>query len=82
MADDIILPRSSAQWILENLRLDGMAKVQLFQALSKVQVGPELAHTIRQTCEDQLKVLNFGGAGEGSELVQQLKTVLTQLDEG
>lgn len=82
MSDLISLPRSSAQWLLENLRLDGMVKVELFQALSKVQLEPQLARAIHQVCEDQLKVLNFGGAGEGSEIVSQLKTVLKQLDEG
>ena len=82
MSDFVSLPRSSAQWLLENLRLDGMAKVELFQALSKVHMEPALARAIRQGCEDQLKVLDFGGAGEGSEIVSKLKTVLKQLDEG
>lgn len=81
MSEFVSLPRSSAQWLLENMKLDGMAKVQLFQALSKVHMEPALARAIREACEDQLKVLNFGGAGEGSEIVRQLKTVLTQLED-
>mgnify|MGYP001160987557 CR=1 len=82
MYENVAIPRSSAQWVLENLKLNGSTKVQLFQSLSKVHLEPVLAEALKQACREQLQVLNFGGAGEGTEIVSQLKTLLEQLEEG
>ena len=79
--DSVSLPRSSTQWALENLALSGSQKVQLFQALSKVWLEPELAFALREACEQRLRVVNYAGTGEGTEIVTQLKTLLDQLDE-
>ena len=82
MSETVAIPRSSAQWVLENMSISGTLKVQLFQAISTVQLEPDLAAALRRSCAQQLEVMNFGGAGEGSDLVSQLKTLMRQLDEG
>lgn len=82
MSETVTIPRSSAQWILEHMSISGTLKVQLFQAISKVQLEPELAAALKRSCMQQLEVLNFGGSGEGSDIVSQLKTLMRQLDDG
>ncbi|MAK62940.1 MAG: hypothetical protein CMK09_18380 [Ponticaulis sp.] len=79
MADEITLPRSNAQWMLEHLDMGGSMKVQLFQALSQVHMSPDLADALRRVCSERLESAGKDENGELNELGRKLDILIEQL---